>query len=165
MPCLRSGRALPPCLAPNFFSSEKFFDQKFSAKLFLAENFSAEKFLVEKIFGRKQIGGKVRVTEIPEGGFAPPDPPTTKFQKICPPGKFFEMIFKKEDFGDGRRRNVRPKKNSPSVSLKAEAMGEAEASFLGGIFSETSLAEGLLKRISEKRKLIRWALVGAKNLC
>ena len=26
------------------------------------------------------------------GGFAPPDPPTTPFQKICPPGKFFEMI-------------------------------------------------------------------------
>ena len=51
-------------------------------------------------------GGKARVTEIPEGGFAPPDPPTefpeggfappdpptTTFQKICPPGKFFEMI-------------------------------------------------------------------------
>ena len=46
-----------------------------------------------------------RVTEIPEGGFAPPDPPTTSwggfappdppttpFQKICPPGKLFEMI-------------------------------------------------------------------------
>ena len=64
-----------------------------------------------KKFGRNKIGGKAwgkaRVTEIPEGGVAPPDPPTTTFQKICPPGKFFEM---REDFGvDGRRRNVRPK--------------------------------------------------------
>ena len=56
-------------------------------------------------------GGKARATEIPEGGSAPPDPhggkarvteipgrgaspepPTTPFQKICPPGKFFGMI-------------------------------------------------------------------------
>ena len=69
------------------------------------------------------------------GGFAPPDPPhgflgglrprqtplTTTFQKICPPGKFFEMIetggapptqtplTKKKSCVDGRRRNVRPK--------------------------------------------------------
>ena len=35
-------------------------------------------------------------TEFPEGGFAPPDPPTTTFQKICPPGKFFEMMKKKK---------------------------------------------------------------------
>ena len=42
---------------------------------------------------RKTDGrGKARVTEISEGGFTPSDPPTTTFQKICPPGKFFEMI-------------------------------------------------------------------------
>ena len=34
-----------------------------------------------KKFGRKKIGGKPRVTEIPEGGFAPQTPPTTTFQK------------------------------------------------------------------------------------
>ena len=37
-----------------------------------------------------------RVTEIPEGGVRPPRPPTTPFKKICPPGKFFEMIKKKK---------------------------------------------------------------------
>ena len=36
--------------------------------------------------------GKAQVTEIPEGGFAPPEPPTITFQKTCPLGKFFEMI-------------------------------------------------------------------------
>ena len=40
--------------------------------------------------------GKARVTEIPEGGSAPPDPLTTTFQKICPLDKFFEMILKKK---------------------------------------------------------------------
>ena len=53
--------------------------------------------------------GKAQVMEFPEGGFAPPDPPTTSFQKICPPGKFFEMI-----------------KTAPlpqTVSPKAETMG------------------------------------------
>ena len=33
--------------------------------------------------------GKARVTEIPDGGFAAPDPPTTTFQKICPSGANF----------------------------------------------------------------------------
>ena len=67
-------RALPPCLAPHFFSSVKFFDRKFvrrknfpddnfSAEMFSAENFSAEifsveifsagNFAIEKIFGQK----------------------------------------------------------------------------------------------------------------
>ena len=45
-------------------------------------------FLTENFFGRKKIGGKARVTEIP-GGQAPPDPPTTPFQKICPSGANF----------------------------------------------------------------------------
>ena len=46
-------RALPPCLAPNFFSSENFFDRKcfrpknFRPKTISAENVSAESFSVE----------------------------------------------------------------------------------------------------------------------
>ncbi len=80
-----------------------------------------------------------RVTEIPEGGFAPPDPPTTPFQKICPPGKFFEMIetggapppqtplTKKKD----GRKKFRPKrfwaekKNRPKTRCRAAPRGAA----------------------------------------
>ena len=61
VPCLRSGRALPLCLAPNFFrpknfSTENFFGRNcfrpknFSAENFLAENFSAEHFFRRKFF-------------------------------------------------------------------------------------------------------------------
>ena len=54
-------------------------------------------------------GGKAWVTEIPEGVFAPPDPPTTTFQKICPPGKFFETI---------RTRRLRRRRSSTQRSTK-----------------------------------------------
>ena len=93
-------RALPPCFAPNFFSFEKLFDRKnFRPKIFRPKTFSAEKCFGRKSLDEKQLGarhgGKAWVTEIPEGGFATPDPPTTTFQKICPPDKFFEMIKKR----------------------------------------------------------------------
>ena len=64
VPCLRSGRALPPCLAPNFFSSENFFDRKFfrpktistenffDRKFFRTKNFWTKNFSVEKFFVR-----------------------------------------------------------------------------------------------------------------
>ena len=76
------------------------------------EKIPTKKFRTKKNWGQGtgarhgRCGAKARVTEIPEEGFAPPDPltefpeggealpdsPTTTFQKICPPGKFFEMI-------------------------------------------------------------------------
>ena len=104
MPCLRSGRALPPCLAPNFFSSEKIFDRKF----FRPNNFSVEIF-----FGRKKLGarhgGKARPLRRQGtgnerrflGGEAPQTPPGGKardtISKNLPfRGKFFEMIKKKK---------------------------------------------------------------------
>ena len=44
VPCLRSGRALPPCLAPNFFSSEifssEFFHRNFFVGIFSSDFFS-----------------------------------------------------------------------------------------------------------------------------
>ena len=54
VPCLRSGRALPPCLAPNFFSSENFFDRK----VFRPKKFSAEKFFGRKSFRPKKFSSE-----------------------------------------------------------------------------------------------------------
>ena len=45
-------------------------------------------------------GGKARVKEIPEEGFAPPEPPTTTFQKIYPPGDFFFNVVVGGSWGD-----------------------------------------------------------------
>ena len=77
----------------KFFGRKKFRPKTFRSKNFRPKHFRPKVFWSKNISDEKKLGarhgGKARVTEIPEGGFAPPDPPTTTFQKICPSRQIF----------------------------------------------------------------------------
>ena len=66
-----------------------FFDRPFVRSDGRTQNFRTD----EKKSDEKKIGGKARGQGMGNGdsweGFAPPDPPTTTFQKICPSGQIF----------------------------------------------------------------------------
>ena len=71
-------------------TDEKTSDEKNSDEIIRTKKFGRKKNWGQGTGARHgRCGGKARVTEIPEGGKTPPDPPTTPFQKICPSGANF----------------------------------------------------------------------------